>query len=72
MSTPDLQAALAEASTWLDDVPDVVAVGQGEELGEATVDVWVSKESARTDRLPASLYGVPIRVREAGGPIEAQ
>jgi ABC-type taurine transport system substrate-binding protein len=67
----DVDAALAEANHWLDDVPGVVAVAQGEDQGAPTVDVWVARREAG-DALPRRLHGVTVRVLDAGGPIRAQ
>lgn len=67
----DVEAALVTASRWLDDVPGVVGVGQGEDAGAPTIDVWVTSGHDR-GRLPSQLLGVPVRVRDSGGPIEAQ
>jgi hypothetical protein len=66
----DIDAALAEAGHWLDEVPGVVAVAQGEDQGAPTVDVWVaSREGGQA--LPRRLHGVAVRVVDAGGPIRA-
>ncbi|WP_410661589.1 hypothetical protein [Amycolatopsis sp. lyj-112] len=67
----DVEAALVTASRWLDDVPGVVGVGQGEEAGAPTIDVWVTP-GHDPERLPSQLLGVPVRVRASGGPIEVQ
>lgn len=68
----DISAALTEATQWMDDVPGVVGVGQGDDGGTATVDVWVGPDGPTKDRLPREIHGVPVRIRETGGPIEAQ
>lgn len=67
----NLDAALAEAAHWLDDVPGVVGVGQGEERGTPTVDVWMVDPSEGA-ALPRQVHGVPVRVRDSGGPFQAQ
>ncbi len=66
----DVDAALVSASRWLDEIPEVVGVGQGEDEGSPTIDVWVTP-SHDPERLPSQLLGVPVRVRDSGGPIEA-
>lgn len=68
---PDLDAALTEAAQWLDQVPGVVGVGQGEEQGAPTVDVWMTDPS-RAPALPQQVHGVPVRVRDSGGHFHAQ
>lgn len=70
MEQVDVDAALTEAARWLDEIPAVVGVGQGEEAGSPTVDVWV--EGDDTVELPGQVSGVPVRVRRSGGPISAQ
>jgi hypothetical protein len=67
----DVDAALVSASRWLDEVPGVVGIGQGEAEGSPTIDVWMTPGHDR-ERLPSQLLGVPVRVRDSGGPIEAQ
>ncbi|EME58685.1 hypothetical protein [Amycolatopsis decaplanina] len=67
----DVDAALAAASRWLDDVPGVVGVGQGEAEGAPTIDVWMTPGHDPA-RLPSRLLGVPVRVRDSGGPVAAQ
>ncbi len=60
---PEIEAALAEAQTWVGTVAGVVAVGEGRsEAGEPTIDVWVTRVIA----LPASVRGVEVRVRQSG------
>ncbi|MEV7552846.1 hypothetical protein AB0N89_24820 [Amycolatopsis sp. NPDC089917] len=66
-----VDAALVTASRWLDDVPGVVGVGQGEAEGAPTIDVWVTP-GHDPGQLPSHLLGVPVRVRDSGGPVEAQ
>lgn len=51
------------------DTDGVVAVGQGEQEGTPTIDVWVT--AARRGDFPATLDGFPVRVQDAGGPIDA-
>ncbi|WP_086824877.1 hypothetical protein [Allokutzneria sp. NRRL B-24872] len=69
---PDINAAVVEASQWIDDHHDVVAVGQGEHDGEPTVDVWVANGADSDLGLPKVLHGCTVRIRASGGPIEAQ
>lgn len=66
----DVDRALDEAAHWVDRIPEVVAVGQGESGGEPTIDVWVAAAPGTLD-LPERLHGVLVRVRDAGGPITA-
>ncbi|MFE0021981.1 hypothetical protein [Amycolatopsis sp. NPDC059021] len=68
---PDLAAALEAAARWLDEVPGVVGVGQGDAGGSPTIDVWVNPGSVPADRLPSRLFGVPVHVHDTGGPLEA-
>jgi hypothetical protein len=68
----DIDAALVSAARWLDDVPGVVGVGQGEAEGSPTIDVWMAPGHDLEPALPSQLLGVPVRVRESGGPVEAQ
>lgn len=51
------------------DADGVVAVGQGEQGGTPTIDVWVT--AARRRDFPATLDGFPVRVQDSGGPIDA-
>ncbi|RAY15249.1 hypothetical protein DPM19_11085 [Actinomadura craniellae] len=69
-SEKDVDRALAEATRWMDEISEVVSVGQGESGGEPTVDVWVTG-TAGAVRLPERLHGVAVRVRESGGPVDA-
>ena len=66
---PDLDAALGTAQSWLDSVPGVTAVAPGDEDGQPKLDVWVS--GGPPPGLPASVHGVPVRVHDTGGPIDA-
>jgi hypothetical protein len=65
----DYELALEEAVAWMDE-PGVVAVGEGEEDGRPTVDVWV-KPAEVVRRFPVELHGVPVRVRDSGGDVIA-
>lgn len=67
---PDLEAALAEATRWLDEVPGVVGIGQGEEQGAPTVDVWTTDASQATS-IPRQLHGVRVRIQDSDGPFQA-
>lgn len=72
MSEPmDVDAALAEAAGWLDAVPGVVGVGQGDEHGTPTVDVWMDDPRAAS-AIPQEVHGVTVRVRQSGGPFHAE
>ncbi|MGH3857995.1 hypothetical protein [Actinokineospora sp.] len=64
-------AALDQAQRWLDTIPGVTAVGQGDHDGHPTVDVWVTDPEWAAD-LPTEVRGIEVRVRDAGGPITAQ
>ncbi|MEU8413351.1 hypothetical protein AB0C24_11205 [Amycolatopsis japonica] len=66
-----VDAALARASRWLDDVPGVVGIGQGEAEGAPTIDVWMTP-GHDPGQLPSQLLGLPVRVRDSGGPVEPQ
>lgn len=65
----EIEEALEEAQSWLDE-DDVVGVGEGEANGKPVLDVWVTSPDAAS-RLPSSLRGVPVRVRDSGGEIFA-
>lgn len=67
----DFERALAVAQSWVGSVDGVVAVGQGERDGAPCIDVWVTVEVDR-DRLPDEQDGVPVVVRDSGGPVLAQ
>jgi hypothetical protein len=72
-SSMDIESALNAAARWLDEIPGVVGVGQGEEDGVPTVDVWVTNALDTPDRLPGQIHGIPVRLRESGGgPVTAQ
>jgi ABC-type taurine transport system substrate-binding protein len=75
MTAPDgdavVQAALDQAAKWLDAIPGVTAIGQGEHDGHPTVDVWVTDREWAND-LPDEVSGIAVRVHYAGGPIKAQ
>jgi hypothetical protein len=64
-------AALEQAQRWLDTVPGVTGVGQGEHDGRVTIDVWVTHRD-HADRLPLQVNGLEVRVRDTGGPITPQ
>lgn len=72
MEQADVDAALTEAAKWLDEIPAVVGIGQGEDEGTPTIDVWVEEADVAAVQLPRQLHGVPVRVRHSGGPISAQ
>ena len=67
------EAALAVASEWVGSVPGVVMVGQGEQDGRPTVDVWFATPSAAADPdlLPDRVGDHPVRRRDSGGPVQA-
>ena len=46
----EIEEALAEAQSWLDE-DGVVAVGQGDEDGKPVLDIWVTSAEAAS-RLP--------------------
>ncbi|WP_436501760.1 hypothetical protein [Actinokineospora sp. HUAS TT18] len=64
-------AALDQAQRWLDAIPGVTGVGQGEQDGRATIDVWVT-DPEWAERLPREVKGLTVRVRDTGGPITPQ
>jgi hypothetical protein len=68
----DVEAALVVAQQWLDTVDGVISVGEGDLDGVSTVDVWVAGAAHLAEDLPDRVHGVPVRIRDAGGPIEAQ
>jgi hypothetical protein len=65
----DYELALEEAVAWIDEA-GVVAVGQGDEGGRPTIDVWV-KPAELVRSFPAELHGVPVLVRDSGGDVTA-
>lgn len=67
----DIDRALAEAARWMDQIPEVVSVGQGGSGDQPTVDVWVTRTPPE-GTIPGQLHGFPVRVRPSGGPIEAR
>jgi hypothetical protein len=69
MAMAEIEEALDEAQAWLDE-DGIVAVGEGEENGEPVLDVWVTSPEVG-ERVPASLRGVRVRVRDSGGEIFA-
>lgn len=70
MTSPQtFEQALAAASSWMGSIPGVVAVGEGEEAGERTIDVWVT--GASEVQLPQDLAPFQVRIRPSGGPIHA-
>ncbi|MQA99156.1 MAG: hypothetical protein GEU78_02495 [Actinobacteria bacterium] len=70
MANEDFDQALIEAQQrWMDE-GGVVAVGQGDEGGAPTIDVWASGELESV--LPETLHGFKVRIRSSGGPIQAQ
>ena len=69
MQQEDIEQAVAHAQgAWMDE-DGVVAVGQGEEGGRPTIDVWVSGPT--TASFPDELEGFKVRVRDSGGEIFA-
>jgi hypothetical protein len=57
----DFQDALERAQgTWMDE-KGVVAVGQGEEAGVPTIDVWVTEIA--TASFPETFEGFRVRLR---------
>jgi ABC-type taurine transport system substrate-binding protein len=76
VSTPNgkddtVAAALDQAQRWLDTIPGVTGVGQGEQDGQPTIDVWVT-DPEWADNLPHEVHGLPVRVHDTGGPITPQ
>ncbi|SDZ16761.1 hypothetical protein SAMN05421504_11080 [Amycolatopsis xylanica] len=69
MTDADTEAALTVAARWLDDVPGVIGVGQGEADGAPTIDVFTG--GGKVGTLPREVHGIPVRVRE-GGPFDIQ
>jgi hypothetical protein len=69
MGMTEIDEALEEAQAWLDE-DGIVGVGQGEEGGKPVLDVWVTSPDV-AERLPGSLRGVRVRVRDSGGEIVA-
>jgi hypothetical protein len=65
----DYEDALEEAQAWLSE-PGVIAVGQGEEGGGPTIDVWVKPVELRRE-IPTALRGFTVRVRDSGGDVLA-
>ena len=65
----DYERALEEAVAWMDEA-GVVAVGQGDEGGRPTIDVWV-KPAELVRSFPTELHGVPVRIRDSGGDVTA-
>lgn len=65
----EIEEAVDEAQAWLDE-DGVVAVGQGEDDGTPVLDVWVTSSAAAV-RIPGSLRGVRVRVRDSGGDVVA-
>lgn len=68
----DVGAALQAATRWLDEIPGVIAVGEGENHGAPTIDVWISGHPDAANRLPTHLHGIPVRIQDTGGPVHAQ
>lgn len=64
-------AALEQAQRWLDTIPGVTGVGQGEHEGRTTIDVWVTDRD-HADQLPLQVHGLQVRVHDTGGPITPQ
>lgn len=70
MTAPEtFEQALATARSWMGSLPGVVAVGEGEEGGERTIDVWVT--GVPDVQLPQDLAPFRVRIRPSGGPIHA-
>lgn len=65
----DFVQALEQAQKLMD-YEGVDAVGEGEEDGRRVIDVWVRHAELRRS-LPPEIDGVPVRVRDSGGPISA-
>ena len=65
----EIEQAIAQAQgAWMDE-DGVVAVGQGEESGRPTIDVWVAGPTSVS--FPDQLEGFKVRVRDSGGEIFA-
>ncbi len=69
--TESFDTALDTAAEWVGTVPGVVAVGEGEQDGRRTIDVWVSG-TPKHGALPRQHGGHPVRVRASGGAFRAQ
>lgn len=65
----DFEQALEQAQKLMD-YEGVDVVGEGEEDGRRVIDVWVRPAELRRS-LPLEINGVPVRVRDSGGPISA-
>lgn len=67
--TDDFDSALTRAQSWIDR-DDVVAVGEGSDGVDRTIDVFV-RGTPEAGRFPQTLDGVPVRVRSETGDIYA-
>jgi hypothetical protein len=65
----DFDQALERAQQWLDD-EGVDAVGEGDAAGRRVIDVWVRRAELSLE-IPSELDGVPVRLRDSGGGIDA-
>ena len=62
---------LASAQSWVGEIEGVVAVGQGDQNGEPSIDVWVTAVADRA-RIPTELEGFRVAIRDSGGEVFAQ
>jgi hypothetical protein len=66
-----IAAAIDHAQRWLDTIPGVEAVGQGERDGHPTVDVWVTDPEC-AEHLPSKVRGIEVRLCDPGGQFTSQ
>lgn len=71
MVTAAFEEALAAATVEWMGKGGVVAVAQGEDAGEPTIELWATGEASASD-FPERFRGFRLQVRDSGGPIQAQ
>lgn len=64
------EALAAATAEWMGK-GGVVAVAEGEDAGEPTIELWVTSGALAPD-FPERFHGFRLRVRDAGGPVEVQ
>ncbi len=66
----DIDSAIDQATHWMDQYADVVAVAQGITKDKTCITVYVTDLSVE-NKLPKSLHGFPV-VCEKSGEVTAQ
>lgn len=70
MTDPFEDALAAATEEWMGK-GGVVAVGEGADAGEPTIEVWATNVASGPD-VPDTFRGYPVRVHDTGGPVQVE